>query len=390
MKPSVPECSTDEANFLHFLDVDALVESDTSDVKSSRVSSSIDTKDYTKDLPRISGLFGDESSSEDSDDDLGFRLFDYDSDPVPAPVKERVQDKQCIADTSKPINTESSDEDSEDDLGFSLFSDDEDHAVTKKTEPKSANTTNKKQKPINNKNPTSDSTKKTVITCARATETKIPDSWFETMMGGTESRQFVKRSDSEIDWCVICMDKFNNPKILHKCSHQFCGDCITDYFKVRPQCPVCFVVYGVIEGNQPRDGTMTHTINNRLKLPGYEQNKTIIVYYDFPDGVQTEEHPNPGQNYYGTSRTAYLPDDDEGRKVLKLLQEAFKRRLVFTVGRSRTTGADNQVTWNDIHHKTCTNGGQQGFGYPDPTYLSRVQEELAAFGVTEESIRENT
>ena len=74
-----------------------------------------------------------------------------------------------------------------------------------------------------------------------------------------------------------------------------------------------------------------------------------------------EEHPNPGQNYYGTSRTAYLPDDEEGRKVLKLLQEAFKRRLVFTVGRSRTTGADNQVTWNDIHHKTCTNGGQQGY-----------------------------
>jgi hypothetical protein len=29
------------------------------------------------------------------------------------------------------------------------------------------------------------------------------------------------------------------------------------------------------------------------------------------------------------------------------------------------------------------------FGYPDPTYLTRVQQELAAKGVTEESVDEN-
>ena len=102
-----------------------------------------------------------------------------------------------------------------------------------------------------------------------------------------ESKPIVKRSDSEIDWCVICMDGFSKPKILHKCSHKFCEECIDEYFKVRPQCPVCFVAYGVITGIQPKNGDMSHSVNNRLNLPGYEAHKTIVVHYSFRDGVQT-------------------------------------------------------------------------------------------------------
>jgi deltex-like protein len=64
-----------------------------------------------------------------------------------------------------------------------------------------------------------------------------------------------------------------------------------------------------------------------------------------------------------------------------LLKEAFERKLTFTVGRSVTTGLDNQVVWNGIHHKTSTSGGSSSFGYPDPTYLTRVKEELACKGI---------
>jgi len=55
------------------------------------------------------------------------------------------------------------------------------------------------------------------------------------------------------------------------------------------------------------------------------------------------EHPNPGQPYNGTQRTAYLPDNDIGREVLELLQIAWERKLLFTIGRSVTTGKDNQA-----------------------------------------------
>ena len=72
-----------------------------------------------------------------------------------------------------------------------------------------------------------------------------------------------------------------------------------------------------------------------------------------------DRHPNPGMRYHGTSRDAYLPDNDEGRHVLKLLEKSFELRQTFTVGQSRTTGTDNVVTWNDIHHKTSYKGGMQ-------------------------------
>ena len=87
---------------------------------------------------------------------------------------------------------------------------------------------------------------------------------------------------------------------------------------------------------------------------------TIVIDYFFRWGTQGPEHPNPDRSYDGTRRTAYLPDNHEGREVLQLLRRAFDARLVFTVGTSVTTGRQNQVTWNDIHHKTNMSGGPQG------------------------------
>ncbi|KAH3789919.1 E3 ubiquitin-protein ligase DTX3L-like [Dreissena polymorpha] len=214
----------------------------------------------------------------------------------------------------------------------------------------------------------------------------------EDQMGGslapeTQQQSGVTQQEKEEDFCCICRDEHNDPKVLPKCSHSFCTDCIDEYFKIKPQCPMCFTAYGVITGNMPQ-GDMSDYVSTKVKLSGYESIGTIVIHYSFADGTQTEEHPHPGKHYYGTSRTAYLPDNEEGRKVLRLLKASFKRRLTFTVGHSRTTGMDDCVTWNDIHHKTCPCGGQQNFGYPDDTYLQRVQEELAAKGVTEESLKE--
>lgn len=140
--------------------------------------------------------------------------------------------------------------------------------------------------------------------------------------------------------------------------------------------------------------------------------------------TQGAEHPNPGRTFHGTRRTALLPDNDDGREVLSLLRRAFDSRLVFTVGaarvrgvscrhrcahstrtgRSVTTGRDDCVVWAGIHHKTSATGGSAkcvwnagdlrtvlkrtdlgagggSYGYPDPTYFSRVKGELAAAGI---------
>ncbi|XP_035681635.1 probable E3 ubiquitin-protein ligase DTX3 [Branchiostoma floridae] len=131
---------------------------------------------------------------------------------------------------------------------------------------------------------------------------------------------------------------------------------------------------------------MTHRIDYLHSLPGYEYMNcrsiaTIEIHYYFPDGTQGPEHPNPGKPYTGTSRTAYLPDNAEGREVLRLLKQAFDSRLVFTIGTSATTGLTDTVVWNGIPHKTSKYGGPNSYGYPDPQYLATVKEQLAAKGI---------
>ncbi|XP_041835991.1 E3 ubiquitin-protein ligase DTX3L-like isoform X2 [Melanotaenia boesemani] len=192
-------------------------------------------------------------------------------------------------------------------------------------------------------------------------------------------REGASAGDIEDDKCPICLSTFTNKTQL-KCKHKFCNDCLQEAKKHGgPICPVCKDVFGLIEGDQP-DGQMTWT-TYPSPLPGFQNCGHIVITYDIPGGVQTGRHPNPGQHYYGTRRVAYLPDNKEGKEVLQLLKKAFGQKLIFTVGASRTTGAENQVTWNDIHHKTSPSGGPQRFGYPDPNYLKRVKEELKDKGI---------
>ncbi|WAR21321.1 DTX3L-like protein [Mya arenaria] len=165
----------------------------------------------------------------------------------------------------------------------------------------------------------------------------IQDTFESVLQNGTYPCRLEDFTNA--DHCVICMDDVTEPKTL-PCGHIFCTECIDGYFKTGKQvCPTCF----------------------------------------------REQHSNPGAWYKGITRTAYLPDNREGKTVCRLLKEAFRRRLIFTIGRSRTTGQEGVITWNDIHHKTDHRPNTQ-FGYPDSTYLARVTEELAAKGVTEEQI----
>ncbi|GAB1603657.1 E3 ubiquitin-protein ligase DTX3L-like [Argonauta hians] len=200
-----------------------------------------------------------------------------------------------------------------------------------------------------------------------------------------ESYEVTGASMSESNDCPICLCPITNAKTLPVCNHTFCQACIDHCFDTNGMsCPICQTIYGEITGNQPPSSMSTQEISSYL--PGFDCSQAYKITYSIPGGIQSKDHPNPGQQYYGTNRTAYLPKTNQGTIVLKMLQLAFKRRLVFTVGKSRTTNLDNSVTWNDIHHKTSCIGGPSCFGYPDDNYLDRVTSELAAKGITPKDV----
>ena len=199
------------------------------------------------------------------------------------------------------------------------------------------------------------------------------------------------------------------------CNHIFHLDCAKQIVLNQTsdtffECPVCKIIQGIKTGNQPESGEMKISKED-FDLPGYKKGwslkknddtngqsgykhifakakGTIIVEYKFTDGIQDDKHPNPGQPYHAHMfpRKAYFPATPEGIRIVRLLRVAFDRRLVFTVGRSATTGKDNVIVWNGIHHKTKI--ADSNYGYPDPSYLQRVEEELKALGVVDSDLQQ--
>ena len=202
----------------------------------------------------------------------------------------------------------------------------------------------------------------------------------------------------ERDKCSICLCEFyedifieydknrQNKKILENTSYDviLLENCVDHFFHIEClnnlmgdknnfKCPICSKIYGTLIGDMPEGTFYAYITPDRCS--GYTCD-TIVINYYFKNG----------QNYTGTTRVSYLPNNKEGREVLALLKVAFDRKLTFTVGTSVTTGRKNTVVWNGIHHKTSLYGGPTRFGYPDKSYFNRVKEELAAKGVTKESI----
>lgn len=198
---------------------------------------------------------------------------------------------------------------------------------------------------------------------------------------------YATEKNSQTQDCRICLDDLDATSVtLPVCKHLFHKECLEKWFQSsgKQSCPSCGYLYGIMkgiilkleekqkkikilsfEGPQPPNGQMTIRYI-QTSLPGFppeqygpNEGPTIEITYAIPSGTQGPQNPQPGQPYTGTTRIAYLPNNTEGKYVLSLLQKAFNDQHIFCVGKSSTTGQDNVVTWNDIHHKTQIYGGPE-------------------------------
>nr|XP_051682807.1 E3 ubiquitin-protein ligase DTX1 [Oryctolagus cuniculus] len=219
-------------------------------------------------------------------------------------------------------------------------------------------------------------------------------------------RRYMEKVKSPPDEdCTICMERLVTasgyegvlrhkgvrPELvgrLGRCGHMYHLLCLVAMYSNGNkdgslQCPTCKAIYGEKTGTQPPGKMEFHLIPH--SLPGFADTQTIRIVYDIPTGIQGPEHPNPGKKFTarGFPRHCYLPNNEKGRKVLRLLITAWERRLIFTIGTSNTTGESDTVVWNEIHHKTEFGSNLTGHGYPDASYLDNVLAELTAQGVSE-------
>ncbi|NXN87566.1 DTX3 ligase, partial [Bombycilla garrulus] len=182
--------------------------------------------------------------------------------------------------------------------------------------------------------------------------------------------------------CPICLGEMRGPRTLERCRHSFCGECIARALQVRSACPVCGRFYGQLVGNQPPDGRMLVTRDAALPLPGYEAFGTIIIQYVFPPGVQgvmlhwvppgpalCPQCPSGYPQCLGFSSAPPAPQWVPPVPQVQLCANA---------------PACPSCSWPSSVSPTALGTPKPSFGYPDPTYLARVQEELRAKGITED------
>lgn len=187
--------------------------------------------------------------------------------------------------------------------------------------------------------------------------------------------------------CPICLESINEGEAVVTCNcqsgtHGFHKHCLAQWLPRARNCPHCQAQVGIYQGTQPKNGYMAIETKG-FKLAGFDC-ATLVITYNIEDGIQEEEHPEPGEYYEGTYRRAFLPFNSEGLETLRLLKLAFDNRNIFRVGQSLTTGQNNVTCWSTIPHKTVANADINNyieFGFPDANYFDRVKYQCNNLGI---------
>ena len=192
-----------------------------------------------------------------------------------------------------------------------------------------------------------------------------------------EGVEIMLENEKKSGSCFVCAgnlnDRMSTKATCARCTNSFHFRCLNDFLEFANKGPGCSNVSGPCP-----NGYMSVARERGMSCAGYNECGTLIVKYELLPGNQRPHHPNPGAGYQGDTVIAYLPDSDQGRRVLGLLKKAWGLKMTFGVGTYPVSKLNDVAVWN-ISHKTSRFGGHHG--YPDASYLERVEDELRALSI---------
>lgn len=168
----------------------------------------------------------------------------------------------------------------------------------------------------------------------------------------------------------------SGPVYQLRCGHVYHTECLKKWFEQRASCPLCLKEFGKVVGTQPWTGSFQWHVDRTVQLPGHMGARgAIMILFEFPPGTDDAGRPYPGRREKG-----FLPNNCQGIIQLELFKVAFRRRVMFALSTSLTTGRF-KPTFN-IHIKTKPRGGAAQHGYPDNDYFQRSLDELKNVGIS--------
>lgn len=189
-----------------------------------------------------------------------------------------------------------------------------------------------------------------------------------------EYTQGTKKQPSGIDHLPVCPQECP--------THHYHMRCLRQCLSEAPRCALCRKQLVVITGYQPHteESSMRYAAD-RQRLAGHDDCGTLVIHFHIGAGTQGLEHPIPGEPFPAFDYVTYLPDNSEGHEVLRMLELAWKRGLLFRIGFNPATKRKDVIVPNGIELKTKRTGNPQQGGWPDVSYMSRLKSDLKEVGI---------
>ncbi|XP_052819998.1 uncharacterized protein LOC128245813 [Mya arenaria] len=129
-----------------------------------------------------------------------------------------------------------------------------------------------------------------------------------------------------------------------------------------------------IKWTQPIGTVEVKNSKNEVGLP------VINLSFTFPDGIQTTHHASLRSPYKGGTFMGYLRTDTEGELLCRMLKAAFRRGLMFNLGKEGKVVLDGVSLYNGPVYTYLWIGPNYD------RYIQTLKAELSAKGITETNI----